>query len=690
MAFLDGVSRSSLFRGRSTKRARGPSGGWGMGARKTWWISLIVFLVRPAIAQADEIEEAKAAETREAIDSVTTRDAEAGAALARGIALLEERQPERAIAELETAKRLLPKASEASRYLCFAHLSMDEKGKGFEECQRAINLEENNPNRVALALALLQATDPSGLSHARQLTEIASAQGSLPGLAVLCQICATLEDTSGTTDCSAKLLERAPTASETYVFAALAALYREERSEALRLLDEADARGADRTMTDALRTEVRERPESSRGFWFKVGVVVLGWPCLLGLVSLLGLVLSKMTEKYAHEMPARRTGSAHGKTAWVRRCYRLVLWLACLTFYLSLPLMIVSVLALTCAVVYAAFAVGRIPIGIIFLLLTACAVTVFSTVKSLFTRRRFEAPGEELDLEAHPKLRALLDEVAEKLGTRPVDVVYVTPRTELAVFEDSGVTRSLRGKSTKRCLIVGVAVLDDFRLVDFKAVLAHEYGHFVNADTAGGDFALAVRRSIGKLALDLAQGGAAAWYNPAWLMLVAFYKIFLRISQGASRLQEILADRWSAFAYGAAAFEGGLTHVIRRSIVFAKIANARIEDAVAAKRPIVNLYRTKTTPEIAWKDVDAAVEEELAHPPSPTDSHPPPSVRFALVRKLVTEVKPVDDDAMAWDVFSERKELERRMTRELLGEVEGAMGIYTLVKRDKRPGRSAD
>ena len=77
----------------------------------------------------------------------------------------------------------------------------------------------------------------------------------------------------------------------------------------------------------------------------------------------------------------------------------------------------------------------------------------------------------------------------------------------------------------------------------FKAILAHEYGHFSNRDTAGGDLARWVRASIYRMAYNLAVSGQARWYNPAWLFINGFHRGFLRITQGASRLQEILADR---------------------------------------------------------------------------------------------------------------------------------------------------
>src|SRR6185295_2261026 len=122
---------------------------------------------------------------------------------------------------------------------------------------------------------------------------------------------------------------------------------------------------------------------------------------------------------------------------------------------------------------------------------------------------------KRLDLGREPAVRELLDEVAAKVGTRAVDAVYLTPGTAVAVFERGGMLKQLRGKS-ERCLVLGLGVLDGMALAEFKAILAHEYGHFSNRDTAGGGLALSVRRSLLTMAQGLAEGGAATWYNPAW------------------------------------------------------------------------------------------------------------------------------------------------------------------------------
>jgi hypothetical protein len=247
-----------------------------------------------------------------------------------------------------------------------------------------------------------------------------------------------------------------------------------------------------------------------------------------------------------------------------------------------------------------------------------------------------------------------------------VDTVYLTPGTEVAVMERGGMLKQLTGKS-ERCLILGVGVLDGMKLSWFKAVLAHEYGHFSNKDTAGGGFAIAVRRSLMTMAESLARGGAAAWYNPAWLFINGFYRVFLRISQGASRLQEVLADRWAAFAYGAEAFEQGLTHVIRQSIKFDFHAQHTLNEVIEQQQPLTNLYTYQPQKKPEPPEIEDAVKEAVHAKPTVYDSHPAPAHRFEWVHALKakgTGLKP-GDDAEVWSVFSNPDQLQREMTTQI-------------------------
>ena len=206
--------------------------------------------------------------------------------------------------------------------------------------------------------------------------------------------------------------------------------------------------------------------------------------------------------------------------------------------------------------------------------------------------------------------------------------------------------------------MIGVAVLEGMPLDAFKAILAHEYGHFSNQDTAGGGFALSVRRSLLLMIVGIARSGHAVPWNPAWWFARGFYKIFLRVSQGASRLQEILADRHAAEAYGGAAFVTGLKHVIACDLGFEAHVNSEINQALKAKRPLQGLW----SPPSAASDNPLQLNEALERAPSAYDSHPAPSDRIRWVERMQREPKVPPSGADAWSIFRDRAYKEQEMT----------------------------
>ena len=142
----------------------------------------------------------------------------------------------------------------------------------------------------------------------------------------------------------------------------------------------------------------------------------------------------------------------------------------------------------------------------------------------------------------------------------------------------------------KRSLILGVGALEGMTRQQLRAVLAHEYGHFSNRDTAGGRLPAVVQSSLFASMIRIAQGGGATFYNPAWHFVRGFHALFLRITLGASRLREIMADEFAAVVYGGQAFADGLTHIVRRSLEFDRnldvlASRAQIERA-ADRQPL--------------------------------------------------------------------------------------------------------
>ncbi|HEX8408211.1 MAG TPA: M48 family metalloprotease, partial [Thermoanaerobaculia bacterium] len=446
--------------------------------------------------------------------------------------------------------------------------------------RQAVQLDRSPENMASLALILMstETMTPAELEEAKPLArEAANARPDDEFMqSILAAAGQQAQDITMIREATIRLESIAPKSVPTHMFRVMVAASEGDWQEA----DAALLRAKTFGMPLAEYESTRKALASAQPFylrWWKPALIGLAiWFAGFGVMLLAGAVLSRIAMR-----AAKTTDDLSAK---IRRLYRVVLGVSCAFYYASLPIVIAFVIAFTGGLIYATFAVGRVPIKLVIILVVLAGVSVWSMLKSLFVRRRDEDPGMRLDLAQEPKLRALLDDVAAKIGTRAVDNVYMTPGTEVAVMERG------KGRKKERCLILGIAALDGLRLLPLKAILGHEYGHFSNEDTAGGAFALAVRSSLARTAIGLAEGGVDTWYNPAWWFVSGFHKLFLRISEGASRLQEVLADRFAVFAYGAAAFEEGLTHVVERGVRFDAHVDMTLKEVVDRQLPLANLY----------------------------------------------------------------------------------------------------
>jgi Zn-dependent protease with chaperone function len=543
--------------------------------------------------------------------------------------------------------------------------------------RRAFAVSDTPANRSALIDALLADPSAEAIAQARQLALplVQTPDLEPEEIASVCLAAVNAEDLALLRQGSAYLRSTAPEQLLTAYWWWVTAMSSGDWRDA----DVAVERARELGLGDELYREMRADTDAVvplvDRYKTLAAMIGGGWIAGLATLTLAGFLLSGLTLR-AVGHPGAQSGEVSAMSGAVRGLYRAVLWLSCAFYYISLPLVVLAVVGVGGGLLYLFFAVGHIPIKLALIVLGLTLFTLFAILRSLFVRGRDEDPGQRLNLSAHPRIRDLLDRVAERIGTRPVDNVYLTPGTDLAVMERGGMLKLLRG-STERCLILGAGVLEGLKIRPFQAILAHEYGHFSNRDTAGGGFALSVRRSVMTLAIGLVEGGAAGWYNPAWVFLNVFQRVFLRISQGASRLQEILADRWAALAYGASAFETGLRHVIRRSIEFDAAANVVLQDAVTNRKPLDNLYEGVLSRDHGEPDLAGSVEAAINREPSPYDSHPSPADRFELVRRL--EAAPRDDEAgpdeEVWSLFESKREIEQWMTQQVLESVRAVYAV---------------
>jgi Zn-dependent protease with chaperone function/tetratricopeptide (TPR) repeat protein len=397
----------------------------------------------------------------------------------------------------------------------------------------------------------------------------------------------------------------------------------------------------------------------------RVFYATAAWIAGLFLLFVGGKYLSAKTLQSIEN--ADPNAGASGAEASLRRRYRVLVEAAGIYYYISQPFVVILVIAVAGSVTYAFLALGRIPAKLLLLLLLGAVVTIYKMIQSLFLKVESEESGRLLKEEEAPQLWAVVREVAAAVGTRAVDEIRLTPGTDMAVYE-RGSFQERRQDRARRVLLMGVGLLHGFRQSAFKAVLAHEYGHFSHRDTAGGDVALRVNQDMVKFYMAMVDQGQAVWWNIAFQFLRIYHFLFRRISHGATRLQEVLADRVASRIYGGENFEQGLTHVIRRSVEFHHSANREIAEAIEAKRPFQDLYSLETPGD---GSIEAEVEQTLSRPTSEDDTHPGPQDRFRLTRRVACSY-PAADIGMVWDLFADPRAITREMSQTIESHVRPA------------------
>ncbi len=542
-----------------------------------------------------------------------------------------------------------------------ALVQIGQRREGLALVEKAVALNRSSANLSTLAsIVAFPGKDPAPRSDQERALSLlqecrAFPDGNDPStLSVLAQVALQLDRKADARPAIARLESDFPDLMQTHYFAAVLAAMDEHWIKAQDEIRRAGRLGLPKESVDRfLNSGVQERATAWR-FTRATGWTFAGWAVGLALLCGLGFGLSKATLRQIEHSDATVPVSAGEHR--LRSVYRTVINVAGVYYYLSLPIVMALVLLAFGAVFYGFLMLGFIPIKLTLILGIGALATIWTMGRSLFLRVKASDPGRALTRAEAEGLWRLTDEVAQSLHTRPIDEIRVTPGTDLCVYE-RGTWREKLDNRAQRVLVLGVAVLNDFKQDDFRSVLAHEYGHFSNRDTAGGDIALRVQNDMLKFYVTMVQAGQATWLNVAFHFLRLYHFIFRRISHGATRLQEVLADRVAAQTYGPLAFEGGLRHVIRQSIEFDARAGREIDDAIKSKRPLQNFYDPGAA---GTASIDEEFEKAINRPTTPDDTHPGPKDRFRLIAKI-RGASETSSTGLVWELFNERDALIREM-----------------------------
>lgn len=580
------------------------------------------------------------------------------------------RNADDAIAGYRKVIALAPGLDHPHRRLCGV-LAVSDIDAAIPECETALSLAPTSGyDKSALAAVLLKRGKPADRPRAIGLAR-AAAEALPDDVSVAemdCSARALAMNVDDVSACVDHLLALAPDDVMGNYFASGVAAYRQDTAWASIYLERAKDNGLPPALYDEMRKKLdRARPHESSSMStdevLAIGVpIVGGWILLMLALLVAGNLLSARALRTADHEPG------------IRRAYRVVLLLVGLLFYVSLPLVIAVVVFGALATIAIFDDMGATPLFVIGLAIALVASTIAAVSRSLLAKRPLKIEGDPLDPASHPQLKQVLDEVAAAVGTRPVDLVYLTPGTDLAITEQPSLWRALRGARTERILILGVGLFHDMKQRELRAMLAHEYGRF--RDDVGGH-ALSVRGSLNALIEGISRSRVPSLVNPAWWFVRAFRHIYLVVSTGASRVQAAIADRLAIRAYGSEAFVAGARHVVARQLELPQDVAQTIKDVIENKWSLPNLYAYDPEQKKSPDERKAAIAKALDREPQRFDSHPSWRQRLQVAAQLALpgEAACTDGDAPVWNLFPDPERIERNMTAIIRTRIQTKMGV---------------
>lgn len=319
--------------------------------------------------------------------------------------------------------------------------------------------------------------------------------------------------------------------------------------------------------------------------------------------------------------------------------------------------------------------------------------------KALLPSRRPPAPDRiEITAEEEPLLFAFVHRIADEAQAPRPHKVFVAPDVNAAVFYEPSLVNLL--VPSQKNLLIGLGLVNVLSLSEFKAVLAHEFGHFAQRAMAVGRWVYVAQQVAGRIiarrdVVDRLLLGVSyvdiriAWIGWILRLLVwairalteTFFRLVIIAERALSREMELQADRVSVSLAGSDALVHGLFRL--------RSADAAWDQAVAAARTqlgegrrVPDLYALQSQALVEMRrifgddtfgDVPPIPEDASAHrifnpslaqPPVMWSTHPASHVRERHAKAVYVEAE--EDARSSWALFADPQRMRERSTvREL-------------------------
>jgi heat shock protein HtpX len=289
-----------------------------------------------------------------------------------------------------------------------------------------------------------------------------------------------------------------------------------------------------------------------------------------------------------------------------------------------------------------------------------CIIGGGTILASIVPRRvPFVAPGPELLPAEQPRLFKELIPLSESVGEPMPSEVYLASDLNAWVAEVRGDV----GFSSKRVMGIGLPLLQVLTVSEFKAVLAHEFGHYHGGDTRLGPWIYKTRMAIGRTIQSLTEQSRGHDFMRLlrWPFL-SYAKMFLRITHAISRAQELSADHLAAATVGAEALAKGLRSIHYASAASDYFLNQEVLPVVRSGffPPLVQGFSALLRNESIVKTMEENLRNQLASSRSdPYDTHPPLAQRLAALAHMPNGKEM--DNSPALSLIDNLEQMEARL-----------------------------
>lgn len=320
----------------------------------------------------------------------------------------------------------------------------------------------------------------------------------------------------------------------------------------------------------------------------------------------------------------------------------------------------------------------------------------FFLIKFIFAVSKNENPARvEIKQANQPRLFAFIRKLTEETRTPFPKKIFISPDVNACVFYNSSFWSMFL--PVRKNLEIGLGLVNSLNISEFKAVLAHEFGHFSQQSMKLGSFTYNTNRIIYNMLYENSSYGnfLSKWGNiSGWLAFFAgitikiaqgiqwilrgMYKLIIKNYYSMSREMEYHADAVAASVSGG----DNLVSALRRLEVAASCYHTAIEEAnlqLKEKKKSKNIFNNQLVvfrsigkdyglpmgegiPEVSAQFLNSFSQSRINFKDQ-WASHPTLEERKGKLDELDLRIAAID--RTAWEIFDNPEGLQEELTNNL-------------------------